>query len=104
VAAAREATRRLAYEEAVQQWEGALAATAGAGAALRIETLLELAEARRRAGDGPAAGDAYLRAAELARRGQDALGLARAALGCHAIGNRMWWPPTEIVALLSEAL
>ena len=104
VAAAREATRRLAYEEAVQHWEGALAATAGAGAALRIETLLELAEARRRAGDGQAAGDAYLRAAELARRGQDASGLARAALGCHAIGSRMWWPPTQIVALLSEAL
>ena len=119
VAAAREATGRLAYEEAVHHWEGALAAAAGQGAAARTETLIELAEARRRAGDGQAAGDAYLRAAELARRGQDAQeltarelaarelaarGLARAALGLHAIGSRMWWPPGQVVALLSEAL
>ena len=39
VAAAREATGRLAYEEAVYHWEGALAAVAGLGAALRIELL-----------------------------------------------------------------
>ena len=104
VAAAREATRRLAYEEAVHHWEGALAAVAGAGAALRVETLIELAEARRRAGDGQEAGAAYLRAAELARREQNASGLALAALGFHAIGSRMWWPPSQIVALLSEAL
>jgi tetratricopeptide (TPR) repeat protein len=104
VAAAREATSRLAYEEAVHHWEGALAAAAGQGAGLRIETLIELAEARRRAGDGQAAAEAYLRAAELARREQAAPGLARAALGLHAIGSRMWWPPDQIVALLSEAL
>ena len=104
VAAAREATRRLAYEEAVRHWEGALAAVPGADAALRIETLNELAEARRRAGDGHAAGEAYLRAAELARREQDASGLALAALGVHAIGSRMWWPPSQIVTMLSEAL
>jgi predicted ATPase len=55
VAAAREAARRLAYEEAVQHWEGALAAAAGQdapGAAVRIDTLIELGEALRRAGDG----------------------------------------------------
>ncbi len=104
VAAAGEATRRLAYEEAVNHWEGALAAVAGAGSALRIETLIELGEARRRVGDGQAAGDAYLRAAELARREQDASGLAGAALGFHAIGSRMWWPPGQTVSLLSEAL
>ena len=104
VAAAREATSRLAYEEAVHHWEGALAAAAGQGAGVRTETLIELAEARRRAGDGQAAAEAYLRTAELARREQAAPGLARAALGLHAIGSRMWWPPDQIVALLSEAL
>ena len=121
VAAAREATRRLAYEEAVHHWEGALTAAAGQdvaqsaqGAAGRIETLIELGEALRRAGDGQAAGDAYLRAADLARRAQPgretaargfaARGLAHAALGLHAIGSRMWWPPDQIVRLFSEAL
>ena len=121
VAAAREATRRLAYEEAVHHWEGALTAAVGQdaaqsaqGVAGRIETLIELGEALRRAGDGQAAADAYLRAADLARRAQPgretaargfaARGLAHAALGLHAIGSRMWWPPDQIVRLFSEAL
>ncbi len=108
VEAAREATARLAYEEAVRLWEHALvassAAAAGAGPAGRIEAMLELAEARQRAGQGQDAGQAYLRAAELARTGQDPARLARAALGLHAIGTRAWWPPDQVVALLSEAL
>jgi len=103
VAAAREATSQLAYEEAARHWERALAA-AGDGAAARAEMLLELAEARRRAGQGQAAGQAYLRVAELARRAQDPRGLGRAALGLHALGSRAWWPPADVVALLSEAL
>ncbi len=108
VEAAREATARLAYEEAVRLWEHAVvassAAAAGAGPAGRIEAMLELAEARQRAGQGQDAGQAYLRAAELARTGQDPARLARAALGLHAIGTRAWWPPDQVVALLSEAL
>ncbi len=117
VAAAREATARLAYEEAVRHWEHAVAA-ADARPGGRVEVLLELAEARRRAGQGQAAGRAYLRAAVLARgddpprpprevmarTAQDLAGLARAALGLHAIGTRTWWPPDQVVALLSEAL
>jgi hypothetical protein len=102
-AAAREATGRLAYEEAVRHWERALAAT-GDAADDRIETLLELAEARRRAGAGQDAGRAFVRAAGLARSAGNAHGLARAALGLHAIGRRSWWPPDELVAVLSEAL
>src|SRR6185437_10942715 len=89
------------------------------GAAVRIDTLIELGEALRRAGDGQAAGDAYLRAAGLARRERAAQplaaqqsaaqqfaarGLAHAALGLHAIGSRMWWPPDQIVTLLTAAL
>jgi tetratricopeptide (TPR) repeat protein len=120
VAAAREATRGLAYEQAVHHWDGALTAAPGhdAGdaqsAAVRIETLIELGEAQRRAGDGQAAGDTFVRAADLARREQAspgsaargfaARGLALAALGLHTIGSRMWWPPDHVVTLLSEAL
>jgi len=103
VAAAREAAARLAYEEAVRHWEYAVAA-ADARPADRTGALLELAEARRRAGQGEAAGQAYLRVAELARAGPGPRGLARAALGLHAIGTRLWWPPAEVIALLSEAL
>ena len=103
VAAAREAAARLAYEEAVRHWEHA-AAAADARPADRTGALLELADARRRAGQGQAAGQAYLRAAGLARNAQDPAALARAALGLHAIGTRTWWPPDQVVALLSEAL
>src|SRR6185437_4022378 len=68
----------------------------------------------RRAGEGQAAGDEFLRAADLARREQAApetaarevaaRGLANAALGLHAIGSRMWWPPDQIATLLAAAL
>jgi hypothetical protein len=102
-AAAREADGRLAYEEAARHWERALAA-AGESPEVRTETLLELAQARWRMGAGQAAGETYLAAAGLARRERDARRLARAALGLHAIGRRIWWPPDQLVAVLSEAL
>jgi hypothetical protein len=102
VAAALAATNALAYEEAAAHWVAALAASHDAAA--RTEALIELGEARRRAGDGQAAGEAYLRAADLAGRESDGAGLARAALGLHALGSRMWWPPGQIVSLAAEAL
>src|SRR5215831_11593247 len=102
-AAARAADDRLAYEEAARHWERALAAVGGSPRT-RTETLLELAQARRRMGAGQAAGETYLAAAALARREHDAGGLARAALGLHALGSRVWWPPDQLVAVLSEAL
>jgi tetratricopeptide (TPR) repeat protein len=104
-AAAREAAGQLAYEEAVRHWEAALTAVSAAppGPGLTA-TLLDLAEALGRAGDLTAAGDAFRRAAGLARRQQDAPALARAALGLQAIGTRARWPPDEIIAVLTEAL
>jgi hypothetical protein len=104
-AAAIQAAGQLAYEEAARHWEGALTAVSAAppGPALTA-TLLDLAEARGRAGDLTAAGDAFRRAAGLARRQRDAPALARAALGLQAIGTRAWWPPDEIISLLTEAL
>ena len=102
-AAAREAGDRLAYEEAARHWERALAA-AGESPEARTGTLLELAQARWRMGAGPAAGETYLAAAGLARREGDAVGLARAALGLHTVGSRIWWPAGQLVTVLSEAL
>jgi hypothetical protein len=101
-AAAREADGRLAYEEAARHWERALAA-AGEDPGTRTGTLLALAQARWRMGAGQAAGETYLAAAGLARRDHDAVGLAHAALGLHEIGSRIWWPASQLVAVLSEA-
>ena len=103
VAAAREADDRLAYEEAARHWERALAA-AGENPRTRTGTLLALAQARWRMGAGQSAGETYLTAAGLARRERDGVGLARAALGLHEIGSRIWWPTDQLVAVLSEAL
>jgi AAA ATPase domain len=102
-AAAREADDRLAYEEAARHWERALAAVGG-DPGTRTGTLLALAEARWRMGAGQAAGETYLAAAGLARRERDAVALARAALGLHEIGSRIWWPAGQLVTVLSEAL
>jgi hypothetical protein len=104
-AAAREAAGQLAYEEAARHWEAALTAVSAAppGPVL-TSTLLDLAEARGRAGNLTAAGEAFRRAAGLARGQHDAAALARAALGLQAIGTRAWWPPDEIITLLTEAL
>ena len=55
-------------------------------------------------GAGQAAGETYLAAAGLARRERDAVALARAALGLHEIGSRIWWPAGQLVTVLSEAL
>ncbi|HEV8222578.1 MAG TPA: AAA family ATPase [Streptosporangiaceae bacterium] len=104
-AAARDAAGQLAYEEAVRHWEGALTAVSAAPPGPDLTgTLLDLAEARGRAGNLTAAGEAFRRAAGLARRQQDVPALARAALGLQTIGTRAWWPPDEIIALLTEAL
>jgi hypothetical protein len=105
--AAAEATRRLAHEEAARAWARALEVLDGSARAdpwRRSELLLELAAARRRAGDLPGSRRACLQAAELARAAGDARKLALAALGLHAVGTRSW--PTvahELVPVLEEA-
>jgi hypothetical protein len=105
--AAAEAARRLAHAEAAQHLARALEALDGSTrpqAPRRVELLLELAAAHRRAGDLAASRRACRRAAELARRAVDAQGLARAALSLHAIGSRSW--PSlagELLLALEEA-
>ncbi|HVG66461.1 MAG TPA: AAA family ATPase [Actinomycetota bacterium] len=105
--AAAAATQRLAYEEAARQWARALEALEGSArpdSGRRTELLLELAAARRRAGDLAGSRQASLQATELARRAADAPGLARAALSLQAVGTRSW--PSlvhELVPVLEEA-
>jgi hypothetical protein len=105
--AAGEATARMAHEEAASHWERALRvldAVPEAATPRRADLLLELGEARRRAGDLAGAREGYLRAAELARRGPDADRLGRAALGLHAVGSRSWPSHADqLVAVLEEA-
>ncbi len=100
VAAARDASRRLAYEQAVRHWQHAVA---GSGEH-RSATLLELAEAARRAGDPSLATRTYERAAELARRDGDGDGLGRVALGMHAVGRRTFRRQRDLVVRHDGAL
>jgi tetratricopeptide (TPR) repeat protein len=65
--------------------------------------LLSLAEARNRAGDADGARADYHRMVERARRAGDPVGLARAALGLHAVGARAPAAHAGIAALLAEA-
>jgi tetratricopeptide (TPR) repeat protein len=105
--AAAEATRRLAHEEAAHLLARALEILDGSarpGGDRRTGLLLELAAARRRAGDLPGSRQACLRAVELARAAADAEALAEAALSLQAVGTRSW--PSlvhELVPVLEEA-
>jgi tetratricopeptide (TPR) repeat protein len=107
VLAAEAASARMAHEEAAGHFERALRvldAAADAAAPRRADLLLELGTARRRGGDLPGARQAYLRAADLARRSGDAERLGRAALGLHAIGTESVPSPFgELVGVLEEA-
>lgn len=105
--AARRAIGLLAYEEAVGHFEHALQMQAqlGGGAAERVELLLDLGDARMRAGDWPGAVEVYEQAAASARRRGDAEQLARAALGLGAglSGFEVRLADPRQLALLEEA-
>jgi DNA-binding SARP family transcriptional activator/tetratricopeptide (TPR) repeat protein len=78
------ALRLLAYEESARQYEVALAALdrcAEADESSRCELLLSLGEAHGKAGDTPAAKDAFIEAAEIAQHLGLTHELARAAAG-----------------------
>jgi DNA-binding SARP family transcriptional activator len=83
--AAERAASALAYEEAVRLYQMALQAHGREeqpDAMIRCELLLALGDAQARAGDTPAAKQAFLHAAELARHtGRTGGVMARAALG-----------------------
>ena len=97
LAAAGEAMRSLAYEEAASFCERALEHSEGR---LRAEVYLALGEAQLRAGEP--ARDAFREAAALA--GEDPELFARAALGFSGLGVTIIAVDREAVALLEAAL
>ena len=86
-AAAADAAARLAFADAAAHLERALALL-HTDSATQADVLLELGEARRKAGRLALARATYLDAAALAQAAGDHAGLARAALGLHAVGAK----------------
>lgn len=86
-AAAAAAAARLAFADAVGHLERILPLL-DTDAATRLDVLLELGEARRKAGRLALARATYLDGAALARVTDDQARLARAALGLHAVGAK----------------
>ncbi len=103
-----QALRSLAYEEAGRLYQMAIQVMENVERSERpvmVDLLLQLGDARVRAGDLPAAGRTFLRAAEIARSLGDASRLARAAV---EYGGRFIWAraggDTRMVPLLQDAL
>lgn len=104
--AGERAVRLLAYEEAARLFEQALRVLSRRpDDRVRCELLVALGDARARAGDAATARDAFLAAADLARRLQLPDLLARSALG---YGGRFVWEAgrgdTHLIPLLRDAL
>ena len=107
VAAAADASNRLAYEDAVGHYRRALDGLGEAGMLSEqatLELLLGRADALRRAGEMTVARTDYQRAIRLARRSRRPAQLARAALGVHALGVESGASRDGCVGLLEEAL
>jgi tetratricopeptide (TPR) repeat protein len=104
LAAARQATRRLAYEDAADLLERALAGDLDDRAPIRVELLLALGDARLRCGDAPSADGHFREAARAARARDDRDLLARAALGTAGFAVTVGPVRDEVRALLEEAL
>src|SRR5262249_17904661 len=109
VEAARDATSRLAYEEAARHWRDAVRLAELAGA-VPVETRLDHAEALLRArepqaaprpGESEAAGGACAQAAQAADG--DAVSRARAALGLPRVGMTSGDPRGDLIARLAAA-
>jgi hypothetical protein len=87
ILAARDATARLGHDDAARHYRNALERLRD-DPARQTAIRLELAAAWDRAGDSDSSRAVYAHVAELARAEGDAAGLARAALGMHALGSR----------------
>jgi DNA-binding SARP family transcriptional activator/DNA-binding CsgD family transcriptional regulator len=111
VRAGDQAASQLAWESAIQQYEGALDLLdqlAQPDHVLRCDLLLAMGEARRSAGVSygysPVASETFQRAAEAARSIGSAERLARAALGFAGPNPFMVFGELEQIELLEEAL
>ena len=100
--AGRRAVAQLAYEDAAGHYERALGLVGERDR--RCALLLDLGEARLRAGDIPASREAFAAAAALARELRDGVALAQAALGRSGLGVTVLGHDPETVAMLEEAL
>jgi len=103
-AAAADAAARMAFTDAAAHLERALSLL-DSDSATRVDVLLELGEARRKAGQLALARATYLDAAALTQAGGGHADLARAALGLHAVGAKTG-PSAEreqTIALLQQA-
>jgi tetratricopeptide (TPR) repeat protein len=103
--AGEDATRALAYGEAVAHYERAIAVLdlVGGSESERAELLLDLGAAHTRAGDRNAAHADIMRAVELARRTSRKDVLASAALALRSLGGLSGTADNERVLLLEEA-
>jgi hypothetical protein len=86
-AAAVDASGHLAFADAAAHLERALPLV-DADFAVRLDVLLELGAAQRKAGQPALARATHLDAAALAKAKDDLAGLARAAVGLHAVGAK----------------
>jgi class 3 adenylate cyclase/tetratricopeptide (TPR) repeat protein len=103
--AGEEATRALAYAEAVAHYERAIAVLdlVGGSESERAELLLDLGAARWRAGDRNAAHADIMRAVELARRTDRKDVLASGALALRSLGGLSGIADNERIQILEEA-
>jgi AAA ATPase domain len=103
VEAGREATARMAFDEAAAHLRRAVEVAGGAVSA-DLATLCEYGDALRRAGHGGDAQAAFFAAAARARATGDGALFARAAFGAHRVATLTESPRSGVIALLEEAL
>jgi tetratricopeptide (TPR) repeat protein len=101
--AGREATTRMAFDEAAGHLRRAVEVAGGLPAA-GLGMVCEYGDALRRAGDGEGARCAFLTAAQRARAAGDTPVLARAAFGLHRVATMTESSRADVIALLEEAL
>ena len=103
VEAGREATARMAFDEAAGHLRRAVDLAGGVPAA-GLGMLCEYGDALRRTGNSEDARSAFLTAARRARAAGDTSVLARAAFGLHRVATMTESSRADVIALLEEAL
>ena len=103
IEAGREATARMAFDEAAGHLGRAVEVAGGLPAA-GLGVLCEYGDALRRTGNSGDARSAFLTAARRARAAGDTAVLARAAFGLHRVATMTESSRADVIALLDEAL
>jgi hypothetical protein len=103
IEAGREATARMAFDEAAGHLRRAVEVAGGLPAA-GLGVLCDYGDALRRTGDSEDARSAFLTTARRARAAGDTAVLARAAFGLHRVATMTESSRADVIALLEEAL